>query len=255
MRSGLILPPCLFPEPAHSLRCGLAFLFLFGLPLFGSSTHQEFSDFTTPLPLPKGDMLVLGIVGGWERWDAPHKITRRICLHLRELHVPGVHVETVRELAHELITKAFDRDANGVLDDAEKRDARIIIYGQSLGGSATVRLCRWLNERQMPVRLSVQIDSVGFKDGKIPPNVKEAANLYQHDISPIIGVGKIKAQDKSKTKILGNWRYSYPPWRFVDTSEEPMLHKVFMNSHIRMEYDPLVWVHVEGLILKALFGW
>jgi hypothetical protein len=227
--------------------------------LLGSSKNQEFSDFTTPLPLQKGETLVVGIVGGWERWDAEQRIVRRICLHLRELHLPGTYFETVEnhklELAEELIEKAFDHNKDGKLDDEERHGAKIIVYGQSLGGSATVRLCRWLKKQEMPVRLSVQIDSVGLKDGKIPSNVREAANLYQHDISPIRGQGKIQAEDKKATKILGSWRYSYPPWKYVDTSEEPFIRKMFMNSHLKMEYDPVVWLHVEGLILKTLAGW
>ena len=61
----------------------------------------------------------------------------------------------------------------------------------------------------------MQIDSVGFRDGKIPANVQRAANLYQRDFGPIRGQSKIKAQDNAKTEILGNGRFRYPPTRIV----------------------------------------
>src|SRR3954468_4371627 len=59
------------------------------------SRNQAFSDFTTPLPLKPQQTLVLGIVGGWERWDNPDRITTRIARMIRDLEVPGVFVETV----------------------------------------------------------------------------------------------------------------------------------------------------------------
>ena len=81
---------------------------------FADSRNQVFSDFTTPLPLRPGEILVLGIVGGWERWDAPQRAVRRTALELRDMRLPGVCVETVEnhklELARELVTKAFDFD-------------------------------------------------------------------------------------------------------------------------------------------------
>ncbi len=90
--------------------------------LLADSKHQSFSDFTTPLPMRAGDILVLGIVGGWERWDA-HRAVRRTALELRSLRLPGVWVETVEnhrlELAQELIERAFDRNGSGKLEPDE----------------------------------------------------------------------------------------------------------------------------------------
>jgi len=79
--------------------------------LHASSTNQEFSDFTTPLPLKSGDTLILGIVGGWERWDAPQRGVRKTALELRAMNLPGVYVETVEnhklDLAEQLVDRAF----------------------------------------------------------------------------------------------------------------------------------------------------
>ena len=254
MRSGTFPTPCLSPEPALFLRRGLLFAFL-----AAALKAQNLSDFQTPLPLKQGETLVIGIAGGWEPSDAPWTITRRIALHLDRQQFPNTYFETVEnhhlDVAHELIQRAFDHDRDGKLNDEERKGARIILYGQSLGGSASVRLCRWLKKQSIPVRLNVQIDSVGLRDGKIPDNVMEAANLYQHDFGPIRGQSKIKPDDKSKTRILGNWRYRYPRTKIVDTSEWPLLHRLIVNPHLKMEFDPEVSQKVESLIASVLRNW
>jgi pimeloyl-ACP methyl ester carboxylesterase len=244
MRSGSFLTPCSPREPASPLQRWLPLFFLSSL--LASAAHpQQFSDFTTPLPLKDGDTLVLGIVGAWQHWDTDHYLVRRVHNHLRALALPNVHIETVEnhrlELAKELIDKAFPNGHH-----------RIVIYGHSLGGSATVALARYLQKKNIPVLLTVQIDSVGFRDGKIPNNVEQAANLYQRDFGPIRGQSKIKPQDKSKTEILGNWRYHYPVTRIVPALGAPLYHNLLNIPHHKMEYDPEVWLKVETLILSRL---
>jgi hypothetical protein len=209
------------------------------------SRNQVFSDFTTPLPLPPGDTLVLGIVGGWERWDAEQRIIRRLCLMLREEKLPGVHVETVENhklyLAQELIEKAFPEGGH-----------RIVIYGQSLGGAAAVRLARWLNERNIPVLFTLQMDSIGVKHSVIPPNVRAAANLYQRDLGFIRGLGRIRAEDPERTKIIGNFRFRYPLGKEINLYTEPWVRKTFMTSHLKFEYDPEVWAMALDLLKQHL---
>jgi hypothetical protein len=215
------------------------------LTLLASSQHQVFSDFTTPLPLQPGDTLVLGIVGGWERWDAEQRIVRRIALKLRDRKLPNVYIETVEnhklELAQELIEKAFPHGHH-----------RLIIYGQSLGGAATLNLCHWLHEKNIPVELAITMDSISLTRPKVPPNVKRAANLYQRDLGFIRGHGKLQAQDPSKTQILANIRYRYPRGKKIDLESEPWIRRTFMASHLKFEYDPEVWAKTEELILEVL---
>jgi hypothetical protein len=213
--------------------------------LRADSINQVFSDFTTPLPLKPGDTLVLGIVGGWERWDAEQRIVRRIALKLRDHKIPNVYVETVEnhklELAKELIEKAFPHGHH-----------RLVIYGQSLGGAATLELCHWLNERKIPVELAITLDSISLKHAKVPPNVRRAANLYQGDLGFIRGHGKIEAEDPTQTQILANIRYKYPRNKEINLYTEPWVRRTFMASHLKFEYDPAVWAKSEELILSVL---
>ncbi len=238
MRSGLFPTPCLPHEPALTLLRGLLFLFAFSAP---------------------SQTLVLGIAGGWEPADAPWTIASRIAFHLQIQQFPDTTFKTVAnhhlDDAKELITQSVDTNHDGTLDPQERSEARIILYGQSLGGAATINLCRWLKKQRIPVRLNVQIDSVGLRDGKIPSNVKEAANLYQRDVGPIRGQSKIKPEDPKKTRILGNWRYRYPRKKLIDTSEWPIAHRLIVNSHLKMEFDPEVSAKVEELIATTLRNW
>ncbi|MCU0229561.1 MAG: hypothetical protein MUF01_18170 [Bryobacterales bacterium] len=222
--------------------------------------RQSFSDFTTPLPLQPGDVLVLGIVGGWERWDAP-RVVRLAALHVREQRWPGVYAETVENheigLAWKLVERAFDWNGNGALDADERAGVRLVLYGQSLGGSASMRFARDLAKRDIPVLLVAMIDSYGGGDRVVPPNVQAALNIYQRDHLFIKGENKISAQYPAKTRILGNHRRHY---RFkgglllgnMDYEKEPLAHRVFLGSHLKIEYDEVVNQMLRQAILDAI---
>lgn len=225
--------------------CRLAIAIVTAGLVFADSKNQVFSDFTTPLPLPKGSTLVVGIVGGWERWDAPQRIVRRVALKIRDQEIPGVHVETVEnhkiELAEELIHKAFPTPG----------DANIVLYGNSLGGSATVRFAQRLQELGYRVGMMVVIDSVGKGDEIVPANVAKAINIFQRDSWPVVGQSEITAADPSKTTILGNLKFSYKG-KSVDLETEPWVRRTFTKGHLMLEYDPEVWALVERHILSAV---
>ncbi len=216
---------------------------------------QRYSDFITPTPLPAGDYLIVGFLGGRDPWNSPNRNVRRLALKLRAMDRPDLHVETVenrqRRLAIELIRKALDRDGDGRLDDRERASARIILYGQSFGGAAVVKLARELKKMGVPVLLTVQVDSVGRGDAVIPSNVARAANLYQRDGLFIRGEPEIRAEDPARTRILGNLRYSYRH-KQIDLASVPWLKKVFRTAHTKMDFDPEVWAKVEELILSVI---
>src|SRR3990172_7442766 len=166
-------------------RKASAFLALLSISLLLSACifrrPQRYSDFITPTPLPPDQYLVIGFLGGRQPRNNAKEGTRRLALKLRATNLPGVHVETVenarRPLALELIRNAFDRNQDGRLDEAERRQVRLILYGQSFGGAAVVKLARELHALDIPVLLTVQVDSVGREDAEIPANVQAAANL------------------------------------------------------------------------------
>ena len=218
--------------------------------------QQTFTTFSTPTPLSEGGVLVIGFMGGWERWDDAHRGVRKFALRLKAKNLPGVYVETVenhrRELAVELVRKAFDRNRDGVLDESERRSARVILFGQSFGGAAVNKCSRELEALGVPVLLSVQVDSVGRGDGLVPANVRRAVNFYQkNDPFFVRGEDDFRAANPEKTEILGNFRWNYSG-KNVDLSDGHWYHKIFRNAHVKMEQDPELWDAVEPYILREI---
>jgi hypothetical protein len=189
------------------------------------------------MPVRPGDTLLLGIVGGWERWDNPVRCIRATAIHFKRQHRPSLHVETVENhklhLAGELVRRAFDFNRDGTLSKQEAARARVIVFGQSLGGRATVVFTRTLNDMGIAVPLAVIVDAYGRDSYEFPPNVAAAANFYQRDHIVIKGAPQIRAH-----RVLANQQYHYPGGLF--------------SAHDAMEEDPAVWTRVRELLTSAV---
>lgn len=207
--------------------------------------------------IDRSPVIVIGFVGGFVRANDPVFGTVRLANLLRRDYTSGVAVrvfENHREdSAHREVLRLLDIDDDGALSAAEKKNARIIIYGHSWGGSETVELARQLQRQGIPVLLTVQVDSVrkpGENDIVIPPNVQEAVNFYQPD-GIIRGVSKIRAANPSVTDIVGNFRYDYKQHP-ISCENYPWQDRIFMKTHMEIDCDPNVWSKVESLIRSKL---
>lgn len=216
---------------------------------------QRLDQLATKTPVPAGDTLVLGFLGGWERWDDDHRSVRKLALRLRQ--TPGVHAESIAnhrfKTAEKLVRRALDTNGNGKLDPAEKKQARVILYGQSMGGGAVVKMARKLEGWGVPVMLTAQVDSWGVRDGRIPANVRSAVNYYQTERLTIRGEREIAASNPAQTRIIGNFKMHYPIW-FPFPQPDEWHRKVFGGAHARMEADPLLWAQIELIIRTAMTG-
>lgn len=241
---------------ARTLQIILVLLAAGALAL-ADSKNQTFDDFVTPLPVQRGETLILGIVGGWERWDHPERSIRRTAIELKRKRLARVHIETVENhklfLGEQLIRRAFDFDRDGNLSRDEAAQAKVIIFGQSLGGRATLWLSRTLNEWGVPVQLAIIIDAYGKDTYIIPPNVASAANIYQRDHLFIKGAPAIQPADPQKTRILFNRQVSYKG-RKLPMPEHSALKRFVLDEHAMVEYDPEIWNEVVRLITAAIAG-
>lgn len=201
--------------------------------------------------------IVIGFVGGFVRANDPVFGTVRLANRLRGEYPSGVVVR-VFENHHEArarreVLRLLRADADGNVSAAEKKNARIIIYGHSWGGSETVRLARQLERQGIPVLLTVQVDSVpkpGENGAVIPPNVGEAANFFQPN-GVIHGVSRIRAADPAATDIVGNFRFDYKQHP-LSCAKYPWQDRVLMKTHTEIDCDPQVWSEVESLIRSKL---
>ena len=92
---------------------------------------------------------------------------------------------------------------------------------------------------------------MGWRDRRIPRNVRAAANLYQRDaIYPLGGNPRIEAEDPARTRILFNRRYFYRGRR-IAMAGEPWIRRWWLAGHLKMEYDEEPWLEVERLIRES----
>ncbi len=239
-----------------------AFLLLFAGVLFAWGQNAPFpspasSELSAKAASAKAPVIVVGFVGGFVRHDNTVHSPVQLAAHLRQTYPSGVYVEVFenrrREQARQEILKILDANHDGRLSDEEKRDARIIIYGMSWGGSETVALARQLGEQKIPVLLTIQVDSIakmGEDDALIPANVAEAVNFYQAD-GLLHGQSEIRAADASRTQILGNFRSDYAS-KPLQCENYPWYDRIFVRQHTEIECDPAVWKQVESLIRSKL---
>lgn len=210
------------------------------------------AELAIPTPIPRGSTLVIGFLGGFEHWDNEHRSVRKLVLKLRARK--GIFAESIanhnQKVALDLIRRALDTNRDGKLDRAELARARVILFGQSWGGAATVSVARELDRIGVPVLLTAQVDSVGLRDQVVPANVRAAVNFYQHDPFTFIGRSEIRAANPSKTAILGNFEETYigRAADTTDSSESSWVRATFGGSHAKMESDPAIWNSVEKYI-------
>jgi pimeloyl-ACP methyl ester carboxylesterase len=209
---------------------------------------QRLRDLSVPAAPTPGSVLVIGILGGFEHWNDPHRGIRKVALSLRSLELRDVYVETIENHHSALALKLIKRFV------AAQPQSRIILYGQSWGGAAVIHIARELQASRIPVCLTIQIDSVGLHDDIVPGNVENAANIFQHDLFSITGRQEIRAEDPGSTRILENTQLSYMfrPYSTLAASDASWPRRTFGGSHAKMEADDSVWTHVQALILSAI---
>lgn len=206
---------------------------------------------------PSDKLIVIGFLGG--KVSAGNLVHREAQLigSLQQNHPSAIHAAAFAnrdgDAALKTILGLLDHNKDGQLSDQEKSAARIVIFGHSWGASETITLAGRLNKLEIPVLLTIQVDSVrkqGQNDAMIPPNVREAANFYQSE-GLLRGRSTIVADDPAKTKILGNHESSYRE-NPVSCAGFPWYARAFMKRHIEIENDPAVWDKIEAMILAKV---
>ena len=100
---------------------------------------------TTPRPAPERACLLIGFLGGRDAWDDAEKGVRKTALELRD-DAALVFAETFenrrRDVALRFVIEALDRNGDAAVDGNEADAATLVVYGQSLGGSAAVKFAR-----------------------------------------------------------------------------------------------------------------
>ena len=207
--------------------------------------------------LPPAPYILVGFAGGFVRHDdlrhGPVQLAQKIRPDLPKGSSIQVFENRHRKAAFQAILHQLDSDHDGSLSRAEKSRARIILFGHSWGASAAIMLARDLDRAGIPVLLTVQVDSVPKpwqNDDIIPDNVGAAVNFYQpHGL--VHGRSAITADDDSKTRILGNYRFDYQKSP-VHCEGGSWFQRTFTPSHLQSQCDPHLWNQVEDLVLQYM---
>lgn len=235
--------------------CIISFFFIYAVTV---AAHTTPSSSARSEPFARPPAIVIGFVGGFVGRENNVHAEVQLAERLRRNYRAGVDVEVfenrhLKEARSRILT-LLTAGSHGVLSEDQKRHARIVLYGHSWGGAAVIQLARDLQEDGIPVLLTIQVDAIPkyYEENisTIPSNVLEAGNLYQtHGL--IHGVQKIRAQDASATRIIGNFRFDYTH-SSVTCSNYPWWDRYFMKAHTQIECDPAVWTKVESLITAVL---
>ena len=206
---------------------------------------------------PSASNIVIGFVGGFVRHDNPRHGPVQLAQRIQRTVANGTYVRVFenrhRKQAYDSILHLLDTNHDGVLSAEEKGRARIVLFGHSWGAAAAVRLAHDLERQQIPVLLTVQVDSVAKlwqNDSVIPPNVNEAVNFYQiHGL--LHGRPRITAADPERTQILGNYQFDYRK-NPVDCVEGGSWFDHLTPSHAQSECDPKLWSRIEEMVRQLI---
>lgn len=235
----------------------LLLLLLASLFSSGPTLAARYTSAPSPVVEKSSPVIVIGFVGGFIKHDDMVHNEVQLAAILKAEYASRVHVQVFEnhrgDDAHAAVLRLLDTDGDGKLSADEKRDARIVIYGHSWGGSETIALARRLEKDGIPVLLTIQVDSVqkpGQDDSVVPANVEQAVNFYQTD-GLLHGRPLIRPEDASRTQILGNFRSTYKE-HALTCAGYPLIASILEKPHIEIECDPNVWNQVGSLIRSKL---
>jgi len=198
--------------------------------------------------------IVIGFLGGFVKRNDVNHPEVLFANYLRSRYGPIVRAAIFgnheSKKALELIRVVTD---TGSVGSTERGTVKVILYGHSWGASQVLEFARELEQQEIPVALTIQIDSVrkiGQNDGTVPANVAKAINFFQRKgLTP--GRPLIVPANTERTKILGNFHMTYSDQR-VRCDNYAWLSRVLNKPHHQIENDPRVWDQIVTLIDSEL---
>jgi hypothetical protein len=196
--------------------------------------------------------IIVCFLGGFVKPDDNNHPEIWFARYLRDRYSPAVSVWVFRNREE----KEAIRDTMRMLEPGKHKIAQppaIILYGHSWGGSQVLTFARDLGRKDIPILLTIQIDSVrkfGQDGHTVPGNVAKAVNFYQtKGLTP--GETHITPADPARTIILGNFQMSYDHRR-ISCDNYKWLSRFFNKPHHQIENDPRIWDLIAKLIDSEL---
>ena len=153
-------------------------------------------------------IVYLGFVGALEPSQNKHSGVVQIGETLRGNEYPDVCAKSYSPYVWteglEWLLKHFPAHPGALTAGELQHCPKVILVGHSMGGWAMISVARRLRSRDIPVELTIQVDSVGITDYTIPRNVKTGAIFHARDVLMPLTTKHLRLEDASRTKMLAN---------------------------------------------------
>jgi hypothetical protein len=224
------------------------YVLLAGIFFFGISAHQAAartppaSDGETAsasvagsgveTPPPPCRILYAGFVGAMEPAGNKHSGVVQIRDTLRGPDYSDVCAESFLPISwisgRDWILKHFPSHSGPLTQQELANAPRVILVGHSTGGWAMLSVARDLRDKDIPVELTIQVDSVGITDYTIPKNVKTGAIFHAWDILMFMTTKNLKLEDPLHTKLIAN--VVVHGANHLSVTRDPRIRSLVMNA-------------------------
>jgi pimeloyl-ACP methyl ester carboxylesterase len=117
----------------------------------------------------------------------------------------------------------------GPLTAAEAANCpRVILVGHSMGGWAVLNVARALRAKNIPVELTIQIDSVGITDHTVPSNVRYSAIFHAWDALAFMTTKNVKLEDPKYTTTIAD--VLVRDANHLSITRDPRIRELVLNS-------------------------
>jgi len=177
-------------------------------------------------------ILYLGFVGALELSDDPYSGIVQIRQTLQDKKFSDVCAKSFSPYAwtegRDWLLKYFPAHAGGLTAQELDRAPRVILLGHSMGGWAMLAVARELCSRDIPVELTIQVDSVGITDHTIPRNVKSAAIFHANDVLMFMTTKHLRREDPVHTKLVAD--ELVPHAGHISVTRDPRIRELVMET-------------------------
>ena len=153
-------------------------------------------------------IIYLGFVGALEPPNNKYSGVVQIRDTLRGKEFPDVCARSyspyVWMKGRDWLLKYFPSHHGALTPTELELSPKVILVGHSMGGWAMMSVARALRKRDIPVELTIQVDSVGITDFTLPRNVKTAAIFHARDMLMFLTTKRLQREDPRRTKLLAN---------------------------------------------------
>jgi len=177
-------------------------------------------------------ILYLGFVGALESPDDRYSGIVQIRQTLQDKGYSDVCARSFSPYAwtegRDWLLKYFPAHAGGLTAQELDSAPRVILLGHSMGGWAMLAVARELRSRDIPVELTIQVDSVGITDHTVPRNVKAAAIFHANDVLMFMTTKHLRREDPAHTKLVAD--ALVPSAGHISVTRDPRIRELVMET-------------------------